>query len=343
MSNPEFVHSPPSYESTLRNDQKISQSLQQDELKKAPLTGDEHADWKQTKEYLSFQHTACAEIPVLPLRIQKRAPASTYGGTRGPRPLPPCPVDAKVSSIHGKEIPHLKAVMESKMRGEYTEEDLPPAPPPFVLVGPSLDGPPYVGVGATPPTTSSFPNPFQPSFDSSCGRHGSYPSQLSSSFTELRNEPLSRRGRYSVVQGAAGDAKAQGRTQGARLTFDPSIAYIHDHQYGDSGGSRAMDAVSLYSHAVSSHIQRTPANSETRYPHIRSANRSSSRPFSSNFDSRVHGRAGSMSRQSTPTPSTSPSTPWHPPSHPPPMAGATLGPRRWASSEHDITAHIYRD
>ncbi|KAI6164885.1 hypothetical protein EDD17DRAFT_1558532 [Pisolithus thermaeus] len=306
MSNPEFVHSPPSYESTLRNDQKISHT----------------ADWKQTKEYLSFQHTVSAEIPVLPLRIQKRAPAST---------------------IHGKEIPHLKAVMESKMRGEYTEEDLPPAPPPFVLVGPSLDGPPYVGVGATPPTTSSFPNPFQPSFDSSCGRHGSYPSQLSSSFTELRNEPLSRRGRYSVVQGAAGDAKAQGRTQGARLTFDPSIAYIHDHQYGDSGGSRAMDAVSLYSHAVSSHIQRTPANSETRYPHIRSANRSSSRPFSSNFDSRVHGRAGSMSRQSTPTPSTSPSTPWHPPSHPPPMAGATLGPRRWASSEHDITAHIYRD
>lgn len=342
MSNPEFVHSPPSYEFSLRNDQKISQSLQQDELKKAPVAGDEHADWKQTKEYLPFQHTVSAEIPVLPLRIQKRAPAPTYGGSRGPRPLPPCPTDAKVPSIHGKEIPHLKAVMESKMRGEYTEEDLPPAPPPFAPVGPSLDGPPYEGVGAAPLTTSSLSDPFRPSFYSSCRRRGNHPSQLPSSLTEPRNEPPSKRGGYSALQGAAGDAKAQGRTQGARLTFDPSIAYTHDHQYGDAGGLRTVDAVSLYSHAVSSHVQRTPANSGTHYPHIRSANRPS-RPFSSNFDFCARSTASSMSRQSTPPLSTSPSTSWHPPSHPPPMAGATFSPRRWAASEHDVATHIYRD
>lgn len=267
MSDPEFVHSPPSYESSLRNDQKISQSLQQDELKKAPVTDDEHADRKQTKEYLPFQHTVSAEIPVLPLRIQKRSPAPTYGGTRRPRPLPPCPTDAKVSSIHGKEIPHLKAIMDSKMRGECTEEDLPPAPPPFAPVGPSLNGPPYKGVGAAPLATSSLSDPFRSSFHSSYRRQGSHSSQLPYPMMEHCNEPPSRRSGYGALQGAAGEANAQGRTQGARLSFDPSVAYTHDHLlYGDAGGSRSVDAVSLYSHAVSSHVQHTPANSGTRYP-----------------------------------------------------------------------------
>lgn len=322
MSNPEFVHSPPSYESSLRNDQKISQSLQQDELKKAPVTDDEHADWKQTKEYLPFHHTASAEVPVLPLRIQKRSPAPTYGGTRGPRPLPPCPTDAKVPSIHGKEIPNLKAIMDSKMRGECTEEYLPPAPPPFAPVGPSLDGPPYEGVGAAPLTTSSLSDPFRPSFHSSYRRQGSHSSQLPYPIMEHCNEPPSRRSGYSALQGAVGDANSQGRSQGARLPFDPSVAYTHDHLYGDAGGSRTVDAVSLYSHAVSSHVQHTPANSATRYP-LMSANRSSLRPFSPNSDFSAHS-TGSMSRQSSPALSTSPSISWHPLSYPPPR----FSPRR---------------
>ncbi|KAI6151900.1 hypothetical protein BKA82DRAFT_4104677 [Pisolithus tinctorius] len=341
MSNPEFTHSPPPYELSLQNDPKISQSLQQDELKKAPVTDDKHVDWEQTKEHPPVQHSLPVEISVRPLRIQKRAPASVYGGTRGPRPLPPCPTNSKTQCIHGKEIPRLKMVMEGKVHEEYTEEHLPPAPPPFAPVGPSLDGPPYEDVSATPLTTSSLSERFGPSFNGSRRRRGSHPSQLPSALTDPPNEPPSRSG-YSAVQGAARETRVQSRTRGSRLAFDPSVAYAHDHQYGCVGESRAVDAMSLYSHAVSSHIQHSPANSGSRYPHM-SANRSSTRPFSSNFDSRVRSTAGPMSLQFTPALSIGPSVSTHSLNHSPPTMDARCSSRRWAASEYDITTHIYRD
>ncbi|KAI6047161.1 hypothetical protein EDC04DRAFT_2622002 [Pisolithus marmoratus] len=290
MSSPEPIHSPP------------SQSLQHDQLTKAP-----------SKECPSLQHSAFMEIPVRPLHLQKRAPAPKYGGTRGPRPLPPCPTNAKVQSMHGKEI--LPA------QDDHGQNNLSPAPPPFTPVGPSLDGPPYEGVGVTPFMTSSLSDPF-----SNRGRHQS---QLSFSLMDPRNQPPLRRSGYSALQGVVGEAEVQSRTQGARLAFDPSVAY-NDHQYGNASG---------LGHAVSSHIQRAAANSGSRFPHIRSSDRSL-RPSSSSLDSRACSTAGPISSQTTPTLPTSPSPSTHSLNHPPPT---TVNRSRWAASEYDIATHIYRD
>ena len=243
MSDPYFPPPPP-YQQSLENDQKITESLQQAELsKKTPIHDDsQHADWERTKESIALQNKALMEAPERPLHLEKRSPLPSGRGLRGPRPLPPRPVHSKPQSAQGLEPPRLNSIIEVKMHEESAEEHLPPAPPPFTPVGPSLDGPPYQEVADTANVSHSFPLQSGPLHSmSDIPRHNRRP-HTSHPTTETYNSSFSEHNSSSPSQG---NMKAPSRSR-ARLAFDPSVAYSLNDPWNNINESRAANPASLY-------------------------------------------------------------------------------------------------
>lgn len=342
---------PPSYElSQQGHDQKIVEKKLQDLLlSKIPIhdieeehDGEDSKDSKETeKKQPLFQ------APVQPLHIQKRAP-------RGARPLPPSPADAH-SRSRSTNINLIGPLAEETEHQDHRAIISPP--PPFTVVGPSLDGPPYEYLmyhasGSAAPSPFSTPN--RTSVNPPPVRRGQH--RPSSSYSPA--EPYAESSYRRVSQGAylepssLKNATPPGKSSTAtRLSFNPSIAYTTSSNdmydpWERISDSTAVNATSLYSSAVSSYLHPASAvnpSPRASYIGVRPKNRYSTppRPSSSVEVLTPVGSPGQPALQSN-----SPYIPNYATSHqslprytrPKSSQGGHV---RWATSEAEIFRDIY--
>jgi len=233
---------PPSYElSQQGHDQKIAgdfEKLQRLALSKVPVQdieedrdGDDSKDSKESEKQQSFY-----QIPVQPLRIQKRTP-------HGVRPLPPSPADAQ---SRGKPAAITSPLKEAELHN-YQAVSSPP--PPFTVVTPP-DGLPYeysMRHASGPAASSSLSTPSSASSNVRRGQH-----RPSSSYSPSKPHADSdRRISHNPYLEYPNSSHPKNRSTFTRLTFDPSIAYgtssntTHD-LWEHPSDSTSNNATSLY-------------------------------------------------------------------------------------------------
>ncbi|KAG2141726.1 uncharacterized protein EDB93DRAFT_620507 [Suillus bovinus] len=260
MSSDSCHPPPPSYElSQQGHDQKIiEKNLQELLLSKIPIHDIEEErdendskDSKDSEEQKQKQPSGLFQTPVQPLHIQKRTP-------RGARPLPPSPADAQYSRSKPAAIHPIGPLKEELEHQEYHEVFSPP--PPFTAVGPSLEGPPYEYSMYHASGSAPQPTPDRTSFNPPSVRYGQHRPSSSYSSAEPRAETFHRRISHgSCLEPNSKHSTLPGKSSDTRLNFNPSIAYATSSNamydlWEHASDSTAVNAASLYSSAVSSHL-----------------------------------------------------------------------------------------
>lgn len=325
---------PPSYElSQQGHDRKIvEKKLQQLLLSKIPIHDVEEerdeVDIKDSKESEEKQPSSSFQTPVQPLHIQKRT-------LRGARPLPPRPADAQCSCGKPAAINQTGPLKEEPEHQDY-EEVLSP-PPPFTVVGPSLEGPPYEYSMYHSKGSAPQQPPNRTSFNPPSVRRGQHRPSSSYSPAEPRTETSYRRishGSY-LEPSSSKHSTPSGKSSNTRLNFNPSIAYasssdaMHNH-WEHTSDSTAVNAASYYSSAVSSYLHPAPAvNPGPRPSYIGAKNRFSTPP-------RPSASYESLTPASSPG---SPALPFHSPYVPAYSASQQSLPR-YAPSKSNQGGHV---
>ncbi|KAG2367354.1 hypothetical protein BDR07DRAFT_1606264 [Suillus spraguei] len=292
---------PPSYElSQQGHDRKIvEKKLQQLLLSKIPIHDVEEerdeVDIKDSKESEEKQPSSSFQTPVQPLHIQKRT-------LRGARPLPPRPADAQCSCGKPAAINQIGPLKEEPEHQDY-EEVLSP-PPPFTVVGPSLEGPPYEYSMYHSKGSAPQQPPNRTSFNPPSVRRGQHRPSSSYSPAEPRTETSYRR----ISHGS----------------------YLEPSSSKHLTPSGKINAASYYSSAVSSYLHPAPAvNPGPRPSYIGAKNRFSTPP-------RPSASYESLTPASSPG---SPALPFHSPYVPAYSASQQSLPR-YAPSKSNQGGHV---
>ncbi|KAG2348936.1 hypothetical protein BDR05DRAFT_391683 [Suillus weaverae] len=257
MSSDSCNPPPPSYElSQQGHDRKIvEKKFQELLLSKIPIHDveeerdeDDIKDSKEPEEQKQKQPLSLFQTSVQPLHIQKRT-------LRGARPLPPSPADAQYSRSKPAAIHPVGPLKEEPEDQDYQEVLSPP--PPFTVVGPSLEGPPYEYSMYRASGSALQPPPNPTSFNPPPVRRGQQRPSSSYSPAEPRTEISRRRishGSYLEFPSSKHLAPP-GKSSNARLNFNPSIAYATSSNamydpWENASDSTAVNPASLYSYAI---------------------------------------------------------------------------------------------
>ncbi|KAG2156087.1 hypothetical protein DEU56DRAFT_219737 [Suillus clintonianus] len=254
---------PPSYELSQQDRKIVEKKLQELLLSKIPIHNveEEHVedDSKDSKEpEEQKQKQDLFQTSVQPLRIQKRTP-------RGARPLPPNPADAQYSRRKPAAIHPIGPLKEELEPQDYQPVLSPP--PPFTVVGPCLDGPPYEHSMYHASGSAAQSPPNRISFNSTPVHRGQHRPSSSYSPAEPCPETSHRRishGSYLEPSSSKHLTPPGKSFPATRLNFDPSVAYATSSNlmydpWEHTSDSTTINPASLYSSAVSSYLHPASA------------------------------------------------------------------------------------